>query len=155
MKTENVVPHSQNSIEMFCLQKLKSFKISGNIGGSGKKDTLSYTSLAYQIQNGRKAGYNDNETCAGVIKSFAPGNHLKSYLEWKPSLNLSSLIQIIESHFSEENSSSTLTEMSNSVQSVYESTHNFVVKLRSKREKVLALAKEDCPYDQKLVQCQL
>ena len=155
MKTENVVPHSQNSIEMFCLQKLKSFKISGSIGGFGKKDKLSYTSLAYQIQNGRKACYNDNETCAGVIKSFAPGNHLKSYLEWKPSLTVSLLIQIIESHFSEENSCSTLTEMSNSVQSVYESTYNFVVKLRSKREKVLALAKEDCPYDQKLVQCQL
>ena len=116
MKTENVVPHSQNSIEIFCLQKLKSFKISGSIGGSGKKDKLSYTSLVYQIQNGRKACYNDNETCAGVIKSFAPGNHLKSYLEWKPSLNVSSVIQIIESHFSEENSSSTLTEMSNSVE---------------------------------------
>ena len=44
-KTENY--HPQNSNEMFCLQKLKDFKISGSIGGSGEKDKLSYTSLAY------------------------------------------------------------------------------------------------------------
>ena len=43
--------------------------------------------------------------------------------------------------------------MSNSVQSVNESTYDFVVKLMSKREKVLILAKEeDCPYDEKLAQ---
>ena len=46
-----------------------------------------------------------------------------------------------------------LTEMSNSVQSVNESTYEFVVKLMSKCEKVLILAKEeDCLYDETLVQ---
>ena len=35
----------------------------------------------------------------------------------------------------------TLTEMSYSVQSVHESTYDFVVKLKSKREKVLILVK--------------
>ena len=105
------------------------------------------------MRNGRKAGYNDNEICAGVIKSIAPKNHLRSYLESKPSLNVLSLIQIMRSHFSEKDPSSTPTEMSNSVQSVHESTYDFVVKLMSKREKVLILAKEeDCPYDEKLVQ---
>ena len=151
-KVENPLPRPQTN-ETFCLQKLKDFKISGCIGGSGEKDKLSYTSLAYQIQNGRKAGYSDDEICAGVIKSIAPGNHLRSYLESKSSLNVSSLIQIMRSHFSEKDSSSTLTEMSNSVQSVNESTYDFVVKLMSKREKVLILAKEeDCPYDETLVQ---
>ena len=59
----------------------------------------------------------------------------------------------MRSHLSEKGSSSTLTEMSNSVQSVNESTYDFVVKLMSKREKVLILAKEeDCPYDEKFVQ---
>ena len=82
-KTENFVHHPQNSNEMFCLQKLKDFKISGSIRRSGEKDKLSYTSLAYQIQNDRKACYNDNKICAGVIKSIAPRNHLRSYLKWK------------------------------------------------------------------------
>ena len=31
--------------------------MSDGIGGSGEKDKLSYTSLTYQIQNGRKDGY--------------------------------------------------------------------------------------------------
>ena len=131
-KTKNFVHHPQNSNEMFCLQKLKNFDIRGSIGGSGEKDKLPHPSLAYQIQNGRKAGYNDNEICAGVTKSIAPGNYLKSYLEKKPSLYFSSLIQIMRSHFSEKDSSSTLTEMSNSVQSVNDSTYDFVMKLMSK-----------------------
>ena len=101
-KTENFVHHPLNNSEMFCLQNLKDFKISCNIGRSGEKDKLSYTSLTYQIQNGRKAGYNDNEICAGVIKLIAPKNHLRSYLESKPSFTVSSLIQIMRSHFSEK-----------------------------------------------------
>ena len=60
--------HPLNNSEMFCLQKSKDFKISGSIRRSGEKEKLSYTSLVYQIQNDRKAGYNDNEICAGVIK---------------------------------------------------------------------------------------
>ena len=59
----------------------------------------------------------------------------------------------MRSHFCEKDSSSALTEMSNSVQYVNESTNGFVVKVMRKREKVLVLAKEeDCPYDEKLVQ---
>ena len=43
--------------------------------------------------------------------------------------------------------------MSNSGQTVNDSTYDFVMKQMSKREKVLILAKEeDCPYDEKLVQ---
>ena len=156
-KTENFEHHPLINNEMSCLQKFKDFKISGSIRRSGEKDKLSYTSLAaslaYQIQNGRKAGYNDNEICDGVTKSNAPENHLRSYLESKPSSNASSLIQIMSNHFSEKDSSSTLTEMSNSVQFVNESTYDFVVKLMSKREKVLILAKEeDCQFDEKFVQ---
>ena len=63
---------------MFCLQKLKDFKISSCIGRSGEKYKLFYTSLAYWIQNGRKAGYNCKEICVDVIKSNASGNHLRS-----------------------------------------------------------------------------
>ena len=39
------------------LQWLKDFKINGSIGGPGERDKLLYTSLAYQIQNGRTAGF--------------------------------------------------------------------------------------------------
>ena len=56
-KTEKYAHHPQNSNKIFCLQKLKDFKISDDIGESGEKGTLFYTSLTYQIQNGRKDGY--------------------------------------------------------------------------------------------------
>ena len=109
-KTENFEHHPLINNEMFCLLKLKDFKISGSIGSSGEKDKLSYTSLAYQIQNGSKADYNDKEICPVVIKYIAPENHLRSYRDSKTSLNLLSLIQIMRSHFSEKDSPSTRSQ---------------------------------------------
>lgn len=63
------------------------FQSSGCIGGSGEKDILSYTSSAYQVQNSKKAGCNHKGISAEVIKSIAPGNHLRSYLQSKSSLS--------------------------------------------------------------------
>ena len=71
------------------LQRLKDFKINGSIEGPGKRDKFSYTSLAYQIQNGRTAGFSEAEICAGVIKAIAPGAFLRLYLESKSFLNVS------------------------------------------------------------------
>ena len=88
----------------------------------------------------RIENFNDNEIWTSVIKSIVPENHLRSYPESKSSLNVSSLIQIMRRHFSESESSSMLTEMSNSVQSVNESTYDFVVRLMSNQEKVMVLA---------------
>ena len=134
------------------MQRLKDFKITGNIGGPGERDKLSYTSLAYQIQNGQTAGFSEAEVCAGVIKAIAPENILRSYLESMSFLTVDSLIQIMRSHFREKDSSSTFAEMSNAVQSSAESSHNFVARLLSMRENILILAKEEgCPFDKDLL----
>ena len=79
------------------LQQLKNFKRNGSIGGPGEKDKLLYTSLVYQIQNGRTAGFSEAEICAGVIKAIITGNFLRSYLESKSFLTVVSLIQIVTS----------------------------------------------------------
>ena len=134
------------------MQRLKDFKITGNIGGPGERDKLSYTSLAYQIQNGQTAGFSEAEVCAGVIKAIAPENILRSYLESMSFLTVDSLIQIMRSHFREKDSSSTFAEMSNAVQSSTESSHNFVARLLSMRENILILAKEEgSPFDKDLL----
>ena len=134
------------------MQRLKDFKITGNIGGPGERDKLSYTSLAYQIQNGQTAGFSEAEVCAGVIKAIAPENILRSYLESMSFLTVDSLIQIMRSHFREKDSSSTFAEMSNAVQSSTESSHNFVARLLSMRENILILAiEEGCPFDKDLL----
>ena len=113
---------------------------------------MSYTSLAYQIQNGQTAGFSEAEVCAGVIKAIAPENILRSYLESMSFLTVDSLIQIMRSHFREKDSSFTFAEMSNAVQSSTESSHNFVARLLSMRENILILAiEEGCPFDKDLL----
>ena len=59
------------------------------------------------------------------------------------------------SHFKEQDSVSTLTEMSNAVQSSTESRHDCVVCLLNMREKILVLAKEVCPFDKGVLQRRL
>ena len=64
--------------------------------------------------------YNDKKICGGIIKSIVPNiikhkSYLRSYPKPKSTLNVSWLIQIMRSYFSEKDFSSTLTEMSISV----------------------------------------
>ena len=135
------------------IQKLKDFKISRTIGSAGQKDKLSYSSLSYQIHNGKEAGYSDTEICAGVIRAIAPGNHLRTYLESRNDLKIHILIQIMRSHFKEKDSTSVFTELSNAVQLGSESAMEFTIRLMSLRQKVYSLSKEeDCPYEIRLVQ---
>jgi len=137
----------------FNIHKLKEFKISGSIGNVGQKDKLSYSSLLYQIQNGKSAGYTGQEICYAVIKSITPENYLRTYLETRGDLNLESLLKILRSHFKEKDSTSRFTEMSTSVQTSIESPLEFTVRLMSLRQKVILLSREeDCPYNPKLIQ---
>ena len=148
---------NQKLLLKFLLRKLNCEKVEASQDGVirrlGERDKLLYTSLAYQIQNGRTAGFSEAEICAGVIKVIAPGNFLRSYLESKSFLTVDSLIQIMRSHFRKKDPLSTFTEMSNAVQSSIESPLDFVVCLLSMRENVLLLAKEEgCPFDKGLLQ---
>lgn len=135
------------------LQKLTTFKINGSIGSPGQKDKLSYTSLSYQITNGRDEGRTLKEITSAVIRAITPGTPLRTYLESRKKLSFSILFQILRSHFREKDSTSVFTELSGAVQEPQETVNDFVLRLMGMREKVLALAKEeDCPYDQRLVQ---
>ena len=49
---------------------IKDFKIRGIIGNSGQKDQISFVSLTNQINDGRTAGYNDNE----IVRGCGEGN---------------------------------------------------------------------------------
>ena len=59
----------------FDVERLKEFKIAGTIGDVGEKDKLSYTSLSFQIQNGKKLGYSEGSICGAVIKAISPSNY--------------------------------------------------------------------------------
>ena len=110
--------------------KWKEFKISGTIGSVGQKDKLSYSSLSFQIQSAKEAGYPDCEIVAAVIKSISPGIPLRTYLENRGiNLKLPSLIAVMRSHYKEKDSSSTFTELSNAVQGQHESALEFTMRL--------------------------
>ena len=53
---------SANGLGNIALHRLREFKINGTVGGVDQKDTLSYTSLSFQMKRGREAGYGYNES---------------------------------------------------------------------------------------------
>ena len=118
----------------------------------GEKDKLSYTSLSFQIQNAKKLGYSQENICGAVIKAISPSNYLRTYFESKPGLNLTSLLEILRSHFKEKDSASTFTDLSNAAQLPTETCLDFVIRLMCLRQKVLDLSSEEgCPYDATLL----
>ena len=126
----------------------RDFKINGSIGTPGQKDKLSYMSLSYQIQKGKKDGRSGEEICSAVIKAITPGSNLRNYLESRLDLDEKQLIKVLRSHFNEKDSSTVFNEMSNCVQGSSETELDFCLRAMSLRQKVLMLAtEEECPYD--------
>ena len=83
MKSEPREDRSENSMEKIAVHRLREFKINGTIGEVDQKDTLSYTSLSFQMKRGKEAGYGSNEIRTAVIKAIKPGSNLRNYLESK------------------------------------------------------------------------
>ena len=50
--------------------KIKDFKINGTIGNRGCANCITYSSLIYQVDNGRKMNFSDDEIAAGIIKNL-------------------------------------------------------------------------------------
>ena len=101
-----------------------------------------YTTLSYQIKNGRTSGFLGAEICARDVRFITPWNCLRSYLESKLKLTVVSLIQITRNHFREKDTLSFFTEIRNAFQFATESPHDFVFRLR---EKMLIFANGGLP----------
>ena len=125
------------------IQKLKDFKISGVIGGTGGKDKLTFTSLNFQISNAKKLGYSESNISGAVIKAIAQSEPLRPYLESRPDLGLSSLLEILRSSFKEKDSASVFTDLSNACQSSAETCIDFVLRLLCLKQKVLDVSAEE------------
>jgi len=83
------------------LQWGREFKISGQIGKSGQKDKLTFSSLAHQIEQSISKGFSEIEVVDAVIRAIAPGLQLCSYLGAKTDLTLPTLRRILKSHYQE------------------------------------------------------
>ena len=149
----------ENKMERKLDQSLwrKDFKVLGSIGLPGQKEKITFSSLAYQIENGLKKGYTDDEICEAVVRAVSPDLQLRGFLEGKSDLTLPRLRRILRSHFNEKDPTTLFNVLSNAAQANNETAQEFVIRLMNLRQKILFVSKEGdsrFEYNEELVQKQ-
>ena len=130
------------------ISKLREFKITGGTIGGDDSTQLGYSSLIYQMQEGINAGYKVPQVMAGVVKAMKAGCSMRKYFEGNPGISGVKFLKIIRSHYGVKDSTSLLTELSNSVQGPSEKEMDFVLKLMSLRDNIIAVSREEgCPLN--------
>ena len=116
---------------------------------------MPYSSMVYQIQNGQRMGYPDHVICAAVLKATAAGS-VRTYLELKKDLTVSSLLEILKTNFSVKDSGALFTELCNCTQDEDQKVGDFVFQLMVLREMIMDLGVEEGnPYDKTFLQKRL
>lgn len=135
----------------------KDFRISGHVGESTSKDTLSFSSLEHQIDSGLRKGYPEVEVMEAVIRAVNPGLKLRSYLEGKTDLTLATLRQILRAHYAEKDATVLYQQLTKAVQGPSETALDFLVRVLDLRQKVLFAserAQSGLKYNKELVHSQ-
>ena len=134
------------------MDRLREFKISGTIGPVDQKDVLSYTSLMFQIEKGKKARYSFDEILLGVIQAMKPKNNLRRMLESKIDVSERTFLQALRFHYNEKDSTALLQEMANSIQDTHESELDFIFRMMYLRENVIKYSlQETHPFEERFV----
>ena len=115
----------------------KELKIRGQIGEPKAKDKLSYVSLMHQINEAQGNGYKDSEIISAVVRSMTPGLSLRCVLETKSDLDLKTLHQFLEAHYSEKSATELCNQLSSLVQATDESAYAFLIRCIEVRQKLL------------------
>ncbi len=90
-----------------------------------------------------------------VIRAISPGLQLRSYLEGKPNLTLSTLRRILRSHFQEKSATELYKQLTSEFQGNKETPQNFLMRVLDLRQKILFASQEaesGLKYDPALVQ---
>ena len=137
--------------------KAKELKFTGVIGGGEKDKALSFTSLNYQIENARTAGYKPSQICAAVVKTISPSNYLRQFFEGRPSLKLDVLLGVLKSQFREGDCGTVFSELCTLVQEPGDDANKYVLKLLCLKQKILDLAMEEesTSYTEEMLRKQL
>ena len=129
-------------------------KIIGQIGEPGRKDKLSFVSLARQIEGTLQKGYKPLEVVDAVVRSINPGMRLRSYLESLESFTLPRLRRILRSHYQGKSATELYRQLSTSVQEPQEGSQSFLIRALDTRQQILFASKEadtQLKYDPALV----
>ena len=120
----------------------REFKISGQIGLPDQKDKLSFSSLIYQIENGTRPGYKENDIVDAVVKSITPGVPMRSYLEGRSALTLASLRHVLRSHYCVKPPRDLYKILNNTAQEPKETAQEYVIRILDMRQKILFASQE-------------
>ena len=134
--------------------RLKEFKLPGMIGGTGE-NSLSYTSLQFEIDKGRKLGHSEMEMCSAVISKVAD-KELRSYFEGEEDIKLEEVLDMLKSTCTEQEKERTaravFTKFSNEKQGKGEKPITFITRVLRLRKKVRKLGKEEkMNYDEEML----
>ena len=135
----------------------KDFRINGEVGESTSRDTLSFSSLEHQIDSGLRKSYPEIEIMEAVIHAVRPRLKLRSYLEGKTDLTLSTLRQILRAHYAEKDTTVLYQQLTIAVQGLSETSLDFLIRVLDLRQKVLFAserAQSGLRYNKELVQSQ-
>ena len=120
----------------------KDFKIRGIIGNSGQKDRISFISLTNQINDGRTAGYSDNEIVGGVLKAMSTNLCLINVLETMECLTLDSLLRSLQAHLEEGNAPDLWSQLTSMAQLFDETAYHFVMRCLETHHKDIVASKQ-------------
>ena len=131
--------------------RLKEFKIPGTIGGDGE-NALSYDSLMFEVEKGRKLGYTDTEMCSAIISKTAD-EETRNYFVTTPDIELQDVLDMLKSAFCTEKESSNLfTQFTNDKQGKDEKPLTFITRVLRLRRRVYTLGQEEgSNYDQNML----
>ena len=131
--------------------RIKEFKLPGMIGGEGE-NALTYDSLLFEVDNGRKLGYTDTEMCSTIISKTAD-KETRTYFQTTPNMKLQDVLDMLKSACSTEKESSNLfTQFTNDKQGKDEKPLTFITRVLRLRRKVYTLGLEEgSNYDQNML----
>ena len=96
--------------ELGSLRLKREFRIDGTVG-KGQKDSLSYSSLCYQIQQGKDAGYTPGEIRYAVVKATKQGT-FRTFLEGLHQAPEDKFLEALQIVYNEKKAFKMLNEMS-------------------------------------------
>ncbi len=131
--------------------KIREFKINGTVGGESE---IEYSSLVYQVKEGRTLGYSEKEIQLGIVK-VVKDKTLKKFLEINTDMTQEDFYGLLRNHYDVKDSTTLLEEMVTSIQEPTENIVNFVMRMMNTRDTILDITKcEDCPLGEPIIQKQ-
>lgn len=105
------------------------------------KETLSFSRLEHQIESGLKRRYSETEIVETVVRAISPGLKLRSYLEGRTDLTLTSLRQVLRAHYAETDATVLYQQLTKATQGANETPLEFLIRVLDLRQKILFASK--------------